>query len=432
MDEHEAWTRIRRHLLRSRHEEGHPAEREQGRSRPRSHVSLRRFVRRRGVVPLFVATVVVSGAAAALAVTQPVANYPADPRTIGGGSPYDALPKADECSQARGQSAGGYTSLAKLPHRVGKSPFVSGDVVTETVDLKNAKGQTFRLYVSAGSRKTVDAYLARVTACAEAFPLTSAAPRVIASVPLWAYLVIAARDETQRSQDALSGLRDQLAAAGQPSSLANVIAAANGSATAALDASIPPVKKELARRVAAQELTAAEVAGLNLRGMMKALETQPYAPFLNRQRVDASSPATAGRALASDPQSVLVGIQPLTTLPTRAAVWAAFAFSRRQLAGAAGAALGPLDAGHYHYFVAKCQLAASAQIWAKSGGAQLKLWRVSDWSGYATSYATSGASSRLYASASKYRTYDTWVKGLLNGTYYSMYYGWVRGSGGGC
>jgi hypothetical protein len=400
-------------------------------------------VRRLGVVAIVaLASALVLAIAALARVAQdpnPAASYPANPRTVNGKDPYSVLPKPQECSPSRDHgTTADYFRLSRLPQRRGDNPFAPGAPATTVVTLVNKKGQTFRIYISSGSTAVVSRYIKLVSACAEAITLKVADPAVLVPVFVSAHLVDAAVAKTGKSVSALSALRDSLASSG--ASLAAVVTAAGGVIGDVLATAIQATTADLSTRVAAGDLTAAEVASLNVPNLINDLANQAGAPFLSPPGDDPRTPAERSKFLSTHPRTaIVVGIVPVSTttkpLPKRYVGWAAFDFARGGSgAGAQSAAAGSLAYGAYDNYIAKCQKAASSQITAWVGSAKLKMWRVSDWQNYASSSAASGPSPRLYASTGTLRTYDTWVKGTAYGvnSTYSMYYGWVKGSGGGC
>jgi hypothetical protein len=370
---------------------------------------------------------------------NPSPSYPVEPRTLAGADPFALVPKPQECARSRDRAGrADYFPLSRpRPSRRASNPFAPGAPATTALTLENAKGQRFVIYVSAGSAATVSRYIEQAWVCVEAITLKAADPRVLVPVRISAHLVAAAVAQTGRSATALSALRNSLAASG-PASLADVITAAGGVVDDVVVAASDATKSELAARIAAGELTPAEVTSLDVPALVNDLASQAGAPFLTPPADDPSTAAQRARLLGRNRGTVLVGIVPAGTgkpLPKRYIAWAAFEFaplSRGQRFIAAVTTHGGMHAGDYHNYIAKCQKSASAQIFAGRGGATVKLWRVTDWAGYATSYAGSGASSKLYAWWGSARTYDSWVRAIYTDTTYSMYYSWIKGSGGGC
>ena len=71
-----------------------------------------------------------------------------------------------ECSPKRDHGPPGpYFQLRKLKKRQGTNPFVKGAPFTTVLTLVNKKGQSFHIYVSAGSAFAVQRFIAATSAC---------------------------------------------------------------------------------------------------------------------------------------------------------------------------------------------------------------------------------------------------------------------------
>ena len=394
------------------------------------------------VLPALAAIAVVAAVAPAaftrVTASEPPAAYPASPLTVTGADPATLVARARECSAARDRpGTADYTRLSTLKSAQGRSPFAIGAPATSVVTLVNRKGQKFRLYISGGSADAVAAFIAAASACAEAFPVTSADLKVLVPVPVFQHVLDAAVAKSQKSLSALSQIRDGLAASG-PASLTDVLTSIGADPASVTAAAITAANADVAARAA--DFSAAAVPPPNVTALVGDLMTQPFAPFLSPPGDDPRSAAERGKLLTRRPQDIVVGIDPVEAgppaFPKQYVAWAAFDFGKAPARRGTASATSMQSLGYLKYdqYLAKCQMSATAQINAFVGRAQLKLWRMSqttagvqDWWNYATSSAATGVSAKLWNSWGSNRTYDTWVKGLsTGGTTYSMYYGWVK------
>jgi hypothetical protein len=85
-----------------------------------------------------------------------------------------------------------------------------------------------------------------------------------------------------------------------------------------------------------------------------------------------------------------------------------------------------------HGYVAHCTNSAYAYVRATAGAVRLRVTRNGVTVGLTSDSAGGGGSANIGASTSTRATFDAWVRGLENGSYYTISYGWVRGTGGGC
>jgi hypothetical protein len=100
---------------------------------------------------------------------------------------------------------------------------------------------------------------------------------------------------------------------------------------------------------------------------------------------------------------------------------------------AVGVTLDPsINYNQLHGYVAKCCKSAWAYVRATAGGVRLRVTRNGVTVGVASDWAGGGTSACVGASTSTKATFDAAVRGLKNGSYYYISYGWIRGTGGGC
>jgi hypothetical protein len=100
---------------------------------------------------------------------------------------------------------------------------------------------------------------------------------------------------------------------------------------------------------------------------------------------------------------------------------------------AVGVTLDPsINYGDLHGYVAKCTKSAWAYVRATAGGVRLRVYRKGVSVGVTSDWAGGGTSATVGASTSTRATFDAAVRGLQNGSYYYISYGWTRGTGGGC
>jgi hypothetical protein len=207
--------------------------------------------------------------------------YPTTPRSVGGGDPFKAVPPAQECSRTKDRPGRrDYFPLSSLKRTQTDNPFVARDKGSVALDLVNKKGQHFRIHVSATTPAILKRFIATSSACFEYFQLPNPIGPMIEPVQFDAALVQAAVANTGMSQTALAGQRDSLVAAGSPSSLNDVVAHAGGTPATVVSQATASASAALAAKVAAGQLTAAEVAAIGLPGVMTTLAAAPGAPFL--------------------------------------------------------------------------------------------------------------------------------------------------------
>ena len=263
-------------------------------------------------------------------------------------------------------------------------------------------------------------YIQSSSGCLEAFRLTKSAPTTIEPVRLDVLLVHAAVVATGLAQAKLSAARDAETAAGKPDSLADVLASLSADPGEVIAVAAEKARAELDAKVAAGELTAAEVAALDTDAMMKDLAIQPHAPFLFDPKELALSPIQEGAVLKRDPErAVFVGLESAggANQPKPPyIVW--FAFDPL------------LSAGAVQGYKARCQSYSYVAIKWYSGSSTLRFWRVATPNPIGTRTATSSnrnPSGMDHTSTSK-RNYDISVKANLNNTDYAIFGGWVIGS----
>jgi len=92
----------------------------------------------------------------------------------------------------------------------------------------------------------------------------------------------------------------------------------------------------------------------------------------------------------------------------------------------------PINRGDLHGYKAHCTKSAYASVCATAGEVRLRLYRNNVSIGVTSDKAGGGRSPTIGGSTSTRATFDAAVRGLQNGSYYTISYGWVRGSGGGC
>src|SRR6266545_2753417 len=226
-----------------------------------------------------VAAVLATGAAVAALGQQPanvVTAVPDKPRAVDGSNPLARLPGPSECAPGRDRSIRrNYFPLSQLKqHRV-EDPFVRRAPYSVALDLVNRKRQRFLIYLSAGSAAPVKRLIASSSACLERFALSRPMPAAVL---------------TNRRVDPDAVIKD-----------------------AARDADA-----QLRAKVAAGELSAAEVAAVNTRRLMQRLAHQPRAPFLYPPQELSRDPAELGRRLREDPRrSVALSMKPVGALDSK-------------------------------------------------------------------------------------------------------------------
>jgi hypothetical protein len=260
-------------------------------------------------------------------------------------------------------------------------------------------------------------------------PRRGARASAIEQVDLSRLLVQAAVVATGRTRADLSAVRDGLAA-GQDTFTAT-ITTAGGDAATVIAAAATAVTGELQTKVAAGELTAAEVAAFNVQDRLTQLADEPGAPFLYDPAELAASVGAVGRSVNRDRRRVAIGLRARTAPRARRVVWYAV-----DGAPAARKANGPWWISGTHDYIAECRRQAWAQIAVWVGKAAVHLWRVSPFHDVGTRSASvgSGLSSMLMHPASpatKKKYYDVRVanKRPDGNSRYSIYGGWERGGG---
>ncbi len=372
-----------------------------------------------------VAAVLATGAAVAALGQQPanvVTAVPDKPRAVDGSNPLARLPGPSECAPGRDRSIRrNYFPLSQLKqHRV-EDPFVRRAPYSVALDLVNRKRQRFLIYLSAGSAAPVKRLIASSSACLERFALSRPMPAAVVPVRLDALLVAAAVRATNLSQAKLSVIRDELAAAEKTASLAAVLTNRRVDPDAVIKDAARDADAQLRAKVAAGELSAAEVAAVNTRRLMQRLAHQPRAPFLYPPQELSRDPAELGRRLREDPRrSVALSMKPVGALDSkRTVVW--FVVDPN------------VNKDVVHAYRSQCRRSAWTRIKAWAGSAMVRLWRAPPPDNVGSATATApNLSSQIVRTSETLKTYDVNVKGLQNGSTYTIEGGWVMGSGGGC
>src|SRR6266508_4179105 len=187
-----------------------------------------------------------------------------------------------------------------------------------------------------------------------------------------------------------------------------------------MPAAVVPVRLD-ALLVAAAELSAAEVAAGNTRRLMQRLAHQPRAPSLYPPQELSRDPAELGRRLREDPRrSVALSMKPVGALDSkRTVVW--FVVDPN------------INKDVVHAYRSQCRRSAWTRIKAWAGSAMVRLWRAPPPDNVGSATATApNLSSQIVRTSETLKTYDVNVKGLQNGSTYTIEGGWVMGSGGGC
>jgi hypothetical protein len=347
--------------------------------------------------------------------------YPPEPRRVGGGNAYDALPGPQECERRRDRRRRrDYTRLSRLPSRPAKDPFVRRAPATIALDLTNEKDQRFRIYVSAGSRRTARRYIARSSGCLEHFPVRRLPTPLVKPVEFDRLLIDAARTASGMSQNELSDLADSGAAPTAPT-FVQVVAAAGADPDAVIADASARADVKLQARVSAGQLPAGEVAGLVTADLVRRLAEEPGTPFLFSTRDLPQTETQRGTQLRKGArESVSVS---MTTAqpepPRRVVVW--FAFDP------------PVNKGQQRYYRARCERESYVGLRAWKGGATVRFWRnPSPFIGSRTSWFHHDQRRSMEHRSTSKRRYDTRVEGEQNNSEYSIYGGWIQGSGGGC
>lgn len=358
-----------------------------------------------------------------LQVAAPITSFPPEPRTTDGTDPFASVTAPNECSPARDTGRGdNYTPLRRLKQQPRlDNPFVRGESTTVAVELVNRKGQRFRIYISAMTQAPIDAFLQSSSACLERVPVTRRIPSIIEPVRLDVILVGSAVLATGLTQAQLAAVRDALALAG-PVTLELVLSERGADPEAVAVDAATRADAELQAKIAAGELTADEVAAFDTHGAMLALLEELGAPFLFNPAELTMSPGALGTRLKRDPRRALViGMESIGPIKRTEMVW--FAFD-------------PLiNAGAIHAYRARCQRVSSVSITRWAGSVTLAFWRVTTPNPIGTRTANSDNPSppgMSHSSWPTYRTYDDNVKGNQDKSDYSVYGGWVQGTGGGC
>ena len=92
----------------------------------------------------------------------------------------------------------------------------------------------------------------------------------------------------------------------------------------------------------------------------------------------------------------------------------------------------PINKNEVHGYKAHCTKSAYASVYTTGGGVQLRVTRNGATVGLTSDWHGGGGSPNVGASTSKRATFDAAVTGLQNLSYYTISYGWVRGTGGEC
>lgn len=359
---------------------------------------------------------------------EPPVAYPDTPRAIGGGDPLKDVPKSVECSRAKDRPGRkDYLPLSSLKQAPADNPFLTRDRGSVAIELQNEKGQRFRIYMSATTPAMLRRFIATSSACFEYFPLAKGPGRMVEPVQFDAALVKAAANNTGRSQTALATLRDGLVAAGGPATLNDVVAQAAGSPVEVIAKASAAASAALDAKVAAGQLSAAEVTALDVPAIMSALATQPKAVFLYPSTdVPSTGSQLSAQVLGDKRGIVVVGAVPVNPPKNEKQLVIWFAFDPTFGIGA----------GATHHYVAQCRQSSWVGVYSLSGSEQLKFWRQSPYYLYLGAKTASALNKYVQLSHSStpvWRGYDTSVYGVAAGTY-SIYggYTWYRGSGGGC
>ena len=358
-----------------------------------------------------------------IAVEPPVA-YPDELRAVGGGDPLKGVPPPDECSRARDtHGRNPYFSLRRAV--AATNPFLKKAAGSVRIDLVNRKQQRFSVYVSASTPAMVKRFVATSRACFEYFETDKGPGKTVEPVQFAGLLVKYAVADTGKSQSTLATARDSLVAAGSPAALNDVVTQAGGHPDVVVDKAAAAASAALAAKVAAGQLTAAEVAALDVHTIVAALAAQPKATFLYPASDIPPTLAKLAAQLAQDERGVVVvGAIPVEPRAKQMVIW--FAFDPTFGIGT----------GATHNYVAQCRRSAWAEVYSYSGAERLNFWRQSPYYLSFPSKTASAATKDVKTGHSSYpnwRGYDTSVYGV-NAGQYSIYggYTWYQGSGGGC
>jgi hypothetical protein len=329
---------------------------------------------------------------------------------------------SEECDPRRDtENPEEYTPLETLDRQeLGDLPVIP-EVVNVALAYTNDKLQKFAIVVSGANDAVIEAYIAETGVCLEALPI-AVSPIVQEPVRLDEILVDAAVAITKQAQAALAANRDALVAGGNAGSLAEVLTnlgaepgevlgMAMDSANTALEAAVTDgrISQEMAQEGA---------------DLLDQLLNQPGAPFLFDPADEPDSDEKWTEVIRGNPENAVVvtfrSQDPAPSEPALEVVW--FAVDP------------PIDEGEYDYYRAKCSTWASARIAASAGSARLRFWRYSPYDSIGTQSDSAGAPSPGWLSddSDKKVTWDVGVTGLKDKSDYSIYGGWVQGTGGFC
>jgi len=352
-------------------------------------------------------------------------TFPDFPQTANGEDPFALIPQPEECSPDRDSSSGpDYFPLSEFPQEQVDNPFLGPDGFSTAVNFVNGKGQNFEVLVSGVNPQTVADYINQTSVCLEALQTDREPPVVVEPVRYDSIIISAAERVTGQPQSQLSRRRDNMGLEG-PATLADVVMSFDSSPDDVLGLSteigVDAVNNFGSIRGAPDEVS--------IRENMDALLYQPGAPFLFDPENLPTDNAGFATQLANDPDNTVVismewvdeeakDLGPDTFF----AIWYAIDPS--------------INLYQYRYYQAKCQSTAWVRIRAWAGKMSVNFWRRPPFlnNGNRTANAaTSPYPPSLYHSSYPTRmTYDIFVKGLQNGSSYSIYGGWYPGSGGGC
>jgi len=368
---------------------------------------------------------IATAAVATRTASPPPTEYPSTARTVKGAVPIEKLHPADECSKANdhpGQKP--YFPLTNSV-KVKTNPLVRGAQFTRRIDLFNKKGQPFHVYVSATTDRILTRFLATSRACFEYFTATAFPGPFVDPVRFDAILVSAATASTQRTQAQLAVTRDALVASGNPGSVNDIVAKLGANSASVVSNAAAASSSALAAKVASGELTASEVALLDVPSIVASLAALPGAPFVSAAGdKPSSSGGLAAQLKTQKGGAVIIGAVPDKVKEKRIVIWFALdpTFS--------------IATGALHSYVAQCRASAWVEVYSISGAERLRFWRQDPYYynvGTRTASSANQDVSLSHSSNPNKRGYDTSVYGISGGKY-SIYggYTWQLGTGGGC
>ena len=355
----------------------------------------------------------------------PLTRLPTEPRTVDGRDFFDLVPRPDECDPAKDQSdESDYSLLSKLDNiRPVPNPYIGDEGFSLELTYRNEKGQEFTIVVSGSGERAVNDFVeSGSSVCLEALPAAESLPPLAPPVLLDLILLDAVQQVTKLTLTELSHRRLEMSKPGFPLPTLNDILGTFGKFTdKVLQVASNQAQKEILAAVSDGGLTDAE-GDVDSTQLIKALYVEPGAPFLYDPIIQPKEGLDYVRLLRDNPENLIITFEQEVPQRSSSMLWAAFD--------------PPINRYAKHNFVARCSNSISTQVKARDGSMTVSVSPQNPYL-YKGSARAKDPNQRYSDwvdaySYSQKATFDSYVIGWETGSYYSIYGGWYRGSGGGC